>query len=257
MGQLGVLRFQQAGLTTMKRLVLGVAAALMLTAGQAAADGLPSKGRVKAPEAATPTWSGFYVGVGVGAGAVVHDLTVTQQDYCGYDSYCPALSAPSYGNSFNFDGIGGEGIFGTIAIGYDHVIRPGWVGGVFADYDFSGISTDISLNGEGLSLDHTSSWSVGGRLGVLVNPTTLLYGAAGYTQAEFDFGPLGSPTFSGYFVGAGIETFLRQSLTLKLEYRFSQFDSENLLEVYGTRVDLEPSMHSARLVLSYKLPHHD
>jgi outer membrane immunogenic protein len=242
----------------MKRLVLGVAAALVLTAGQAAADGLPSKGRVKAPEAATPSWSGFYVGAGVGAGAVVHDLTVTQEDYC--DDHCPALSAPSYGNSFNFDGIGGEGIFGTLTIGYDHVIRPGWVGGIFADYDFSSISTDISFNGQGLSLDHNSSWSVGGRLGFLANPATLLYGAAGYTQAEFDFGPLGSPTFSGYFLGAGVETFLRQNWTLKLEYRFTQFDAESLGEGHEggyTRVDLEPSMHTARLVLSYKLPHHD
>ena len=241
----------------MKRLVLGVAAALMLTAGQAAADGLPSKGRVKAPEAAPPSWSGFYVGAGIGAGAVVHDLTVTQEDYCGH---CDA-AAGSYGtNVFNFDGIGGEGIFGTLTIGYDHVIRPGWVGGIFADYDFSNISTDVSLNGEGISLEHSYSWSIGGRLGFLANPTTLLYGAAGYTQAEFDFGPLGSPTFSGYFVGAGIETFLRQNWTLKLEYRFTQFDSESLGEGHEggyTRVDLEPSMHTARLVLSYKLPHHD
>jgi opacity protein-like surface antigen len=84
----------------------------------------------------------------------------------------------------------------------------------------------------------------------------------GYTQAQFnvsdgfkdvlfdDYGST-SKTFQGYFVGAGIETFLRQNWTLKLEYRFSQFDKENIIEWYPT-VDLEPSMHTARAVLTYK-----
>jgi outer membrane immunogenic protein len=213
----------------MKRLILGVAAALILSAGQAAADGLPSKRQARAPVAeAGPNWNGFYIGAGIGAGAVVHELS---------DYYSSA------------DSIGGEGIFGTVTVGYDRVIRPGWVAGVFTDFDFSGISSDF----EGVDIDHEYSWSVGGRLGVLANPGTLLYGTAGYTQAEFDFAGATSPTFDGYFVGAGIETFLHQNWTLKLEYRFSQFDDEN---VFGT--DVEPSLHTARLVLSYKFghPHH-
>lgn len=81
-------------------------------------------------------------------------------------------------------------------------------------------------------------------------------GTGGYTQAEFDFEAL-SPTFDGYFVGAGVETFLRRNWTLKLEYRFSQFNSENLSDDCPWLVDLEPSMHSARLVLSYKFGRSD
>src|SRR5262245_30331128 len=51
---------------TMKRLILGVAAALLLSTGPAAADGLPSKGRAAAPVAsAGPNWNGFYLGVGI------------------------------------------------------------------------------------------------------------------------------------------------------------------------------------------------
>ena len=211
--------------------------------------------------AAGPNWNGFYVGVGIGAGAVVHDVSVSEYDRYEGDYYL--------NNVLNFDGIGGEGIFGTVTLGYDRVIRPGWVAGVFVDYDFSGISTDLSipaLGGVSASLDHTHSWSVGARLGFLTNASTLLYGTAGYTQADFDLGTnvpeinyhLRSPSVSGYFVGAGIETFLRDNWTLKLEYRFSQFDGDTILDYDDIKIDLEPSMHTARLVLSYKFghPHH-
>ena len=63
---------------------------------------------------------GFYVGGGVGTGAVVHDLSVR------------------FGgtNVLDFDGIGGQGWFGTLTIGYDHQIMPNVSSGAFFDYDF-------------------------------------------------------------------------------------------------------------------------
>jgi outer membrane immunogenic protein len=246
----------------MKRFILGVAAALLLSAGQAAADGIPSKGHVRAPVADVgPNWNGFYVGVGIGAGAVVHDVSLSAQEY----DYAEEMRVLDMGgSSIGLDGLGGEGIFGTVTVGYDRVIRPGWVAGVFADYDFgSNISTEIYGGGESFSLaDHNYSWAIGARLGMLANPGTLLYVTAGYTQTEFDFfeGSL-SKTFDGYFVGAGVETFLRDNWTLKLEYRFTQFDSETLASGYigpiALSIDDEPSMHTARLVLSYKFGQRD
>jgi outer membrane immunogenic protein len=230
----------------MKRLILGAAAALMLSAGPAAADGMSTKGSIKAaPVAVGPNWNGFYVGIGIGAGAVVHDVSVSERDRYGHNEDKPSRSV------FSFDGIGGEGALGTVTLGYDRVIRPGWVAGVFVDYDFSGISTDSDIG----SIDHDHSWAIGGRLGVLANPATLLYATAGYTQAEFDVSVFGSQTYDGYFVGAGVETFLHQNWTLKLEYRFSQFGEETIFDGGGINIDLEPSTHTARLVLSYRFGH--
>jgi outer membrane immunogenic protein len=236
----------------MKRFILGVAAALVLSAGQAAADGLPSKGTIKAPAAAAgPDWNGFYVGVGIGAGALVAEKPVYFH----------------HGTTYTSTEYGGEGVFGTVTIGYDRVIRPGWVGGVFVDYDFgSSISSDVynlppSTPYYGSSsIDHNYSWSVGARLGFLANAGTLIYATAGYTQAEFDVFRYGSPTFDGYFVGAGVETFLRDNWTLKLEYRYSDFASETVLSKEDRPyigADLEPSTHTARLVLSYRFGHRD
>jgi outer membrane immunogenic protein len=195
------------------------------------------------------------VGVGIGAGALVGE----KPDYY-YDGY-----------EFASYELGGEGVFGTITVGYDRVIRPGWVAGVFADFDFgSSISSDSDFwNPWGppsqFSLDHNHSWSIGARLGFLTSPGTLVYGTVGYTQMDIDvdspaLGLSNSTTFDGYFVGAGLETFLRDNWTLKLEYRYSDYGSETLRDAYGYQfgVDLDPSTHTARLVLSYKFghPHH-
>jgi len=239
----------------MKRLILGVAAALLLSAGPAAADGMPTKGSVKAaPAAAGSNWNGFYLGVGIGAGALVADKPVTGHYYDDEALQSYPIAATEYG---------GEGVFGTVTIGYDRVIRPGWVAGVFADYDFgSSISSD-NLNVLGqphgpASIDHNSSWAVGARLGFLTNPSTLIYGTVGYTQADLDVFRYGSTTFDGYFVGAGIETFLRDNWTLKLEYRYSDFGSEQVVDYGHISADVDPSTHTARLVLSYKFGHpHD
>jgi outer membrane immunogenic protein len=236
----------------MKRLILGVAAALLLSAGQAAADGMPTRGSVKAPAAAGPNWNGFYVGAGIGAGALVGDKPV----YWGDEAWYP-------GEPYISTEYGGEGIFGTVTVGYDHVIRPGWIVGVFADYDFGSSISSENLNVGGqpygsASIDHNYAWAVGARLGFLASPSTLIYGTAGYTQTDLDVFSYGSTTFDGYFVGAGIETFLRQSWTLKLEYRYSDFGSERILDnPYFLSADLDPSTHTARLVLSYKFGHRD
>jgi len=210
----------------MKRLILGVAAALMLSAGQAAADGLPDRGAVRGPDgpvAGTWNWTGFYLGVGIGGGS---------QEVEG-------IQEVGTGNAVD---VGGEGVLGTVVLGYDRQFGPGLVAGVFVDYDFSGISEDL---GNGQSFDHNYSWSVGARLGGLITPKTLLYGTAGYTQAEFELTGFNADTADGYFVGAGIEHMLRENWALKLEYRYSDYE--------GDLFDTE--LHTGRVVLSYKFPH--
>jgi outer membrane immunogenic protein len=232
----------------MKRLILGVAAALFLSAGQAAADGLPSKSRVKGPDySAGPNWSGFYIGVGAGVGTATDEMSL---DVAG-------------NNVFSRDGDSSTGAFGTVTIGYDRLITKGVVAGVFVDYDFgSSISSDLSIFGTTIPLiDFNSAWSVGGRLGLLTSPGTLVYGTAGYTEADVDviggFFPGLPSTLEGYFVGAGIETFLHSSWTLKLEYRYTSYDTETLAAFGPVSLNLDSETHAARAVLSYKFGHRD
>jgi outer membrane immunogenic protein len=190
-----------------------------------------------------PVWTGFYVGAGIGAGAMVNDVDINGGALFGAD----------------VDGLGGEGILGTVQAGYDRQIGHRLVRGVFVDYDFSGLSTDIDVRfgntkaSADIDLDHM--WSVGGRIGYLVNPSTMLYGFLAYTEANFDApsfgGALDIDDFQGYSVGVGLETQLSGNWFLKGEYRFTQLDSEDIIGG-GNGVDLEPSIHTARAVLTYK-----
>jgi outer membrane immunogenic protein len=217
----------------MKKLAMILAAVLCLPASQSLADPYGSE--------YPRSWSGFYLGAGIGAGAVVHEVTAS----------VPGLASAS------LDGIGGEGIFGTVTIGYDHQIGRAVVG-IFADYDFSNISSDISAARLfNASLDHKWSRSVGGRLGFIVTPHTMWYGMTGYTQAQFDLdssiGSLDLSDFKGYFLGLGVESQLGAGWALRAEYRFTQFSSETVFSAPGlVTVDLEPLMHTARVALTYK-----
>jgi outer membrane immunogenic protein len=243
--------YQTTG-TPMKKIIVGVAAALSLMTSNAVADGpykRPAR-TVAAPVAAPPppTWTGFYLGAGVGAGAVVHDATVDDE---------------FLGRILNFDGVGAHGALGTVIIGWDWQTGPNTVFGVFTDFDFTNLSHDHSVLDDLFrnSIDYNGTWSIGARLGWLSSPSVLWYVTGGYTQADFDVSPRffdlrfsGDDSLSGYFVGGGVDTRLAASnWFLRMEYRFSQFDSETFVSEDGfTRADFEPSTHTARLTLTYK-----
>jgi outer membrane immunogenic protein len=212
----------------MYKTMLALVGGLSLLSGAAMADGMGSRG-ASCCDAARP-WTGFYIGAGIGAGAVVHDVSL--------DGFV------------GVDGVGAEGMFGSVVVGYDRQLTSRVVGGIFADYDFaSNVSTDVSLGGFGFSIDQKNTWAVGARLGLLSSPTTLWYGTAGYTQTEFEVGSVKLSDFKGYFVGAGVESQLVGGWNLRAEYRFSQFDSESVL---FDELKVEPSSHTARLALTYK-----
>lgn len=162
------------------------------------------------------------LGVGIGAGAINHDLTLGPG---------PALPAGSF--NAGLDGIGGEGIFGTVGVAADYQIHQRVVIGAFFDYDFAKLDTDLNLSVPGLgglnatgkiSLDNM--WTIGGCVGVLLSPDTLWYALVGYTQADVSdldisiTGPasvnlgIGVPKFSGYTFGGGVETMLAPNWSL-------------------------------------------
>ncbi len=214
----------------MKKMILALAGAMSLLSTAALADGMASKRGAACCDAARP-WTGFYIGLGAGAGSVVHDL--------------------SFGGFASVDGLGGEGVFGTVTVGYDRMLTSRIVAGIFADYDFvSNVSTDAGFGPFSVSVEQKNTWSIGARLGMLTSPTTLWYGTAGYSHTEFELKGINFPLpdFSGYFVGAGVESQLTGPWSLKAEYRFTQFDSEEVVPGFSS----EPSTHAGRVALIYK-----
>jgi outer membrane immunogenic protein len=169
------------------------------------------------------------------------------------------------GDFARHSGLGADGVFGTLIAGYDWQVSPSTVFGLFVDYDFSNASHSFALPDFLIasSTDHDSAWAIGARLGWLSSPSTLWYLTGGYTQADFDSSVTiddvrfsRSRTFDGYFAGVGVDTRLAASnWFLRLEYRYSQFDGERLIlddDDTGLGHHFEPTIHTARLTLTYK-----
>lgn len=230
-----------------KALVAAALAAGLGMSGTAFAADLNGGSLKDGPISLAPAagWTGFYLGVGIGGGAAVDDLK--------------ARATPIeeiYDPSAEVNGLGGEGIFGTVQVGYDRQYGR-FVGGVFFDYDFTNISSDVRVGSYKATFDLNDEWSIGGRGGYLVNSETLVYGLVAYTQANFSV-PAGltGDTRDGYTLGAGLETRLGGNWFLKGEYRYTQLSEETLFNqrIYGWNVKLtdQTDIQSGRLVLSYK-----
>jgi len=242
-------------------LAAALAAVLGMGSGAYAAD-LNAGGGLKDGPVYVPgiSWTGFYLGAGGGGGATRTDVKASAV----YDGISGFVEA---------NGLGGMGGFGTVQVGYDRQLDQRFVVGAFFDYDFASINSSLSggvsffgfpVFGLNAPFNLTDSWTVGGRAGYLVNPNTLVYGLAGYTQAHFDL-PSGAQnnTFSGWTAGAGIETSLGGAWFLKGEYRFTSLDTQTLYagsftvlgsEIIGHyKVTDQPDIQTGRLVLTYKL----
>jgi outer membrane immunogenic protein len=185
-------------------------------------------------------WTGFYAGGALGAGSVVHDLTINPG-----------------GGIIDANGIGGEGVFGEASVGYDHDFGT-WVAGIMFDARYSGISTDINAAALGFDAKLEADY------GLKVNESTLAYVLGGYSWQHFDINAtvVGAPSTSsvdwgssGFSLGGGLETAVTDNMTVGLEYRYSQYADEDLGAALGGPaglLEMEPSFHTARLGLKYK-----
>jgi len=181
-------------------------------------------------------WTGFYVGAGLGGGAALQTQTLTD---IGFGTFSETTGA--------------GGVLASAIAGYDVRVSPTIVAGAFIDADISNMSNP-DFGALSLPFDHRYSLSIGGRLGFLATPATLWYVTAGYTRANFAFEILGNFDFDGVFFGAGVETRLPGNWSLRGEYRYTQFASEQLFDLCGCgSFDAEGTMHTGRVVLVYAL----
>ncbi|CAA2140324.1 outer membrane protein [Hyphomicrobium sp. ghe19] len=194
-------------------------------------------------------WSGFSVGAGIGATSIDQNASAAAKRTDVFCLYWWGCSYPK--NDYLSGGMNDDAwkVFGTLQVGYDRLISDRILIGAFADYDFypdgdessSGGTKHSFLSGE---IHRDGAWTVGGRLGVLVRPDLLVYGLGGFSRmnqkgevtAAFDnyYLPtsvtLKAGDLDGWTVGGGIETKLDRidkRLSLKVEYRYSQFDGES------------------------------
>jgi outer membrane immunogenic protein len=227
----------------MKKLLLAISTVAAFTGSAFAADLARKAPPMAPPPPPPPTFTGCWLGGGVGYG-------LFDQENTDFD----------IGTGVQFTDIvdtGGRGWLGRVSGGCDYQFAgfggpfggQGFVIGGFADYDWTDIHGRVTSNTfEGVGNEKMNNqWAVGARVGWVPLPGLLTYFSGGYTQAHFGataftevFGPpFGVPlfigrdaaTYHGWFIGGGEEYAFNwlPGLFWKTEYRFSEFDRQNLV----------------------------
>ncbi len=200
--------------------------------------------------AAASDWTQAYIAIGIGADAVTGEI----------------VGADGFGNSVTADGLGGGDIGLSLRVGADYQINNWLVFGVFANFDWSNIETTASIT-DGVDTASAKlmklnyAWALGGRAGVVVAPSLMVYGLLGYTRVDLDdpsvtFGgttlSLDLPSYGGIVLGGGFEHKLTNNVSLTGEYRQSRFDAETLFSTAGFTVTGEPTLHVGRIGVAYR-----
>jgi len=144
------------------------------------------------------------------------------------------------------NGVNASGLIGDGRVGFD-LSYGKVVGGVFAAYSFADMSAEASLLGIGnATLEKGDEWQIGGRLGFLVNPRTMAYVLAAWTQTEYELSVQGAGAdsafksttdFSGISVGGGVEFAVTQNFFLGVEYQHTFYDEETLFSAYDAETN--------------------
>ena len=254
---------------------------LMVVAGSAMAADMRYPARRPAPgpayvppPAPVPysSWTGYYFGgnIGYSWGRVENDVSIT-----GLPATLFGISTASLARG-DRDHQDVDGVIGGIQSGYNWQVGN-WVMGMESDFQGSGQEGDTRYCGLGgttcavasLDASHRLSWfgTARSRLGILVTPSTLLYGTAGvaYGQVKSDYTlnlfntQAATLNFkdvkAGWTAGAGVEFALAGNWSTKLEYLYMDLGTNEISVSVGgvnAKVDRQFTDHIARLGVNYR-----
>ncbi|GIL03256.1 MAG: outer membrane protein [Alphaproteobacteria bacterium] len=206
---------------------LAAACAVLLALPSGAAD-LPAEQPPAPPEpvpAATLLWSGTYVGV-----------------YGGYNWLDASLSGLPDVDSIH-------GPTGGAYLGYNYQFPSNWVTGLEGMAGISGASASNAGN----RVEQDWEASLRARLGYAFE-NSLLYGLAGLAGSGVtaaDATGSDDRVVLGWQVGAGLETFLTDNVTGRIEYGYTDYGSRDFsLGASAPAIDL--GGHSVRIGLGFK-----
>ncbi|SFG05039.1 outer membrane immunogenic protein [Novosphingobium sp. CF614] len=139
-------------------------------------------------------------------------------------------------DSISVDGESDEGVAYGVSAGYDLPISGGmFVGiqGTAADSTVKECASDVEVEGDRLCAKTGRDLSAVVRLGTSVGAKSKLYVLAGYTNARLRVTYDDGETFSaasanadGVRLGAGFQYDLSDSLFVKAEYRYSNYEAD-------------------------------
>lgn len=151
------------------------------------------------------------------------------------------------------DGRDANGLGGSIYGGYNMQNGP-IVYGAEADLSYAGEDGSAGSTGAS-SLKGTQgvNGSVRGRVGYDLNPF-LVYGTAGVAVSNHELkgaGDSDEKLAAGYTVGAGVETFVTDNVTARVEYRYSDYQKRDF-DINGSTVSRGFDDHSVKVGMGVK-----
>jgi len=168
------------------------------------------------PAFAESVFDGPYLGLQAGFGKTTMD----------YD-YAPGTS----GNAAFSGSEDDTGLNGGLFLGFQKSVNDKFLLGVEAGYSQSGAdysATDGVVSGK---IEQNETWELGGRLGYLVQPDTMVYGRLGWVRTNFeatvsDAGGSykGDENLNGLRIGAGLEKSFKEKISGRLELSYTNYE---------------------------------
>jgi outer membrane immunogenic protein len=225
------------------------------------------------PAAPAVSWTGVYLGAGIGVRASTTTANLDSATSGGFDLVGPACNNKFMTGCYLSDPLNGTAFLFNPYSGFNWQFATYWVGGIEGNFgladqkttlagQFAPGSTNITFSdgtaNNTFSVRTTWDASLRGRVGYLVTPSFLLYGAAGpawmhieqastcdslltTTPAVFagtcapglltPAGITDSTTKLGFTVGAGGEARLWSNWFLRAEYRYADFGTVRFTDV--------------------------
>lgn len=203
-----------------------------------AADILGNKGDPTVADYVAPiSWTGFYVGALGGYQFSNSELN--------YDSDYFDDGEAVAGMGATVDGLGADGLFGEVQIGFDKHLGGRYLVGVLAgvnlndaehSIDVSGYAGDESGSANVLSFNQEWGGILGARAGFLTSPNTMVYVAGGWAFGELsDVESQGEKVFdkqenelNGWFGEVGLETRVADGVFFTVAGRYTDYSAITL-----------------------------
>jgi outer membrane immunogenic protein len=235
------------------------------------------------PVSAEPSWTGAYIGANVGYGWAPDSVGLSESSTDpAFDGFLgAAANAGVFPTSLS---PGARGLLGGGQAGYNWQLPSGWVVGVEADLNVSGITGSSSVTTTPSGFDDTQTgvskkidWfgTVRGRAGYLVNAQWLLYATAGlaYGKTSLNFNTTdvtsgclvnaficadqtSSGVKLGWTAGAGIETMLTPNWSIKAEYLYVDLGKRSFDATSNTPIVFTASSAYHEQIVDFGLNYH-
>lgn len=145
---------------------------------------------------------------------------------------------------FYLNGLGSDGITARLISGYNFKVADRIVAGIEADIEKSSSRSryGVNIDGEFTGLVGSDEWNYGfkARAGYLLSPETIGFVYAGVSRITSDLRLMdGGFTIPGAIekysrrtvdIGGGLETFISETTSVRIEYGVSQFEKVHLLD---------------------------